>query len=127
MSDSDPEGGGRVGHRSRRKLDVGTRVEVLRLARHGQGHPQPEVSRKAYGWASDRLQFPLWRDLLWVVAGGLLGLSVVLVVLLALDHRSVGPLVGVFVAIAFIAIVGGCGWTVHMHRRVAEVARLNHS
>lgn len=109
MSDSAAHGGGRVGHRSRRKLELGTRVEVLRPARHGHRHPRPEVSLKAYGWASDRLRFPLWRDLLWAAAGCVVGFSVVLVGMPALDRQSVGPFLGVFVVIALVGIIAGCG------------------
>jgi hypothetical protein len=113
------EAGG-AGNRSRRKLDRRTRTEVLRLAARGQRHPQPTVSLNADQWASDRLQVPLWRELLIVAAGGLLGFAVVLAVLLALN-RSVGLLV----AVALVAIVGMCGWTLYMRRRVKEVARVN--
>ena len=98
-----------------------TRTEVLRLARRGQRHPQPEVSLKAYQWASDRLAFPLPRDLLWTAVGGLVGFGVALAVLLA-PNQSVGPVI----ALALVLIVGTCGWVVHMRRRVVDVARVNH-
>jgi hypothetical protein len=105
-------------HRSRRTLDMRTRKEVLRLARRGQRHPPPEVLLKASHWAGDRLLFPLWRDLLWTVVDGLVGLGVALAVVFAL-HQSVGPVI----AIALVLI---CGWVVHMRRRVVDVARVNH-
>jgi uncharacterized membrane protein YccC len=76
---------------------------------------------RAFQWASDRLRVsPLRRELLILVAGGLFGFAVLLAVPLALD-RSVGPLLGV----ALGTIVGMCGWTLYLHRRVDKVARVN--
>lgn len=68
MPSSSAAAGG-AGNRSRRKLDRRTRTEIPRLAARGRRHPQPAVSLTAFQWASDRLQVPLWRDLLIVAAG----------------------------------------------------------
>ena len=103
-----------------RKLDRQTRTEVRRLAARGQRHPQPDVSVYAHQWASDRLQVPLWRELLIGVAGGLVGFAVVLAAALALNQN-----VGLAMAIALGTIVGICGWILYMRRRVEEVARVN--
>jgi hypothetical protein len=105
---------------SRGRLDLRTRIEVLRLAGQGQRHPLSEVSFRAHAWASDRLRVPLWRELLMVVAGSLPVFAVPLVVLLALD-RSVGPIAGLAVA----SIAGMCGWTGYLRRRVKAVERVN--
>lgn len=83
-------------------------------------HPEPEVSIQAYEWASDRLLFPLWRDLLWAALGGLVGFGIAIAVLIAVD-----AIVGPVIAIAVIMLLGMCGWIIHMRRRMVRVARVN--
>ena len=121
-SNSTASGG--TGRRSRQKLDLQTRIEVLRLAARGQPHPEPEVSAKAYRWASDRLRVaPLRRELLIVTASFVLMFTALIAVWLPLDDNK-GTLGGLII-LALGATVGCCGWTVYMHRRVEKVARLN--
>jgi hypothetical protein len=111
----------RKGRGSRRRLDLRTRTEVLRLARRGQGNPQPEVSLRAYQWASDRPRVtPLERELFFVFAGAVVGAAILMAVLLLLHQSAAVP-----VAILVLLLPGMCGWTVYLHRRVKDVARLN--
>jgi hypothetical protein len=94
----------------------------LRLAARGERHPEPEVSLKAYHWASDRLEVaPLRRELFSVLGTGLVVYAVVIAVLVGLYSQNVGPLL----ALALFTLAGMCGWTFYMHRLVEKVALVN--
>jgi hypothetical protein len=85
---SDPPAAGGAADRSQPRLDLRTRVEVMRLADRGRRHREPAVSLSAYEWASGRLRTPLWRELLIVAAGGAVGLVVWFAVLLSLNQSA---------------------------------------
>src|SRR5829696_2065601 len=110
---SDPPAAGGTADRSQGRLDLRTRVEVMRLAARGRRHPEPAVSLSAYEWASGRLRTPLWRELLIVAAGGAVGLVVWLAVLLSLDQ--------LVIVIALGGIVGMLAWTLYLRRRLRRV------
>ena len=73
---------GRQAIQAWRRLDRGTRREVIRRARHGVGHPDPQVAAIAVGRTRATLRAPLWR---WAVVAAM-GLAVCWVLVWLLSH-----------------------------------------
>ena len=113
----------RSGNRSRRRLDLRTRIEVMRLAVRGRRHPDPAVSLSAYEWARDRLRTPAWQELGIVAAGWIVGLAVVSAGLLWLAKGT--AIAGLLVVFAPGVLLGASLWTLYLRRRVAQVEQVN--
>ena len=94
--------GGRPARQAWKRLTTSDRTEVLRLAKAGQTHPDPDVARVANEWATEFVGAGWWNRvpgwLLPLLAGGL-----------AVALWFVHPLLAALAMLG--AIAGLLGWT----------------